>query len=553
MRLTLATSLALATLPAARVQDGALPQDLLRLVPEKAVVVALSSSIDELERAAESAMQAVDAEVPEVGLAASLLTPLGYFDLEALDRSRPFGIAVSLEGEGMPQPSTVLLLPARDAEALAASAKLPSMYAEEVVRGSYVAFPYGTTYAPGDGEPGLADGMAPGLLDARVDLRVLVQAYGPQIQMGLAMARGMYESMEVPESPIDVAKVMGLYLDGAQALLASVDRLDLHAGYDAGELEVWGDLSLIEGSPFSGFHSEAAIDYAPVARYLRGSAMMSFAANLGDGSFQTRMQPILERLLELYPESMREAMLAYTRGYMDLGDSLGRTMVASADFGAGGMRVDYHLAAPDPEAGVAGVVALLEEHHLDLEAMGMGMGQGTTREVDGTTVHTYAWTIDAEAMAKSMGPAASGSTEQMQQMFDAIYGKDLVWAIGAPGDRAAMYVGGASGPLEQVFAKEPPADGGMPAELGAALERLAGAAPAMAMRMDVGSAIEMGVHMGAATGNPAAAQLGALGDLPPFPVTMFAGFRAEGIRGGVSLDLARFRAFARAMEEGEPK
>src|SRR5262245_26770729 len=176
------TSLLLALLLSTACGGASADAELASLMPKDTVAVVRIASIEQLIKNARHATIAVG-EDPQ-GLDANTLLKrfeaMGGGKTSLIDKSKPIAIALSMPGDS---PSPVLMLPATDAKAYAAS--LAPRGATPVVSGSYVVLPLGGKYEKARSPSALMNNLPNGVLAVRADAEQIVTMLGSEINASL--------------------------------------------------------------------------------------------------------------------------------------------------------------------------------------------------------------------------------------------------------------------------------------------------------------------------------------------------------------------------------
>ena len=361
---------------------------------------------------------------------------------DGVDPARPIylGLDVSFGA-----PLVTAVLPALDAGAIAAAAGEAG--AKSAEHGEWVAVSTKPDYAPGEANPVLA-GMQPGVASLHVDLESLLETYGGLVEMVLARAEaGMAEAPVA--GGMDMQAVAELYLDGVRTFLDSAESLDLALFEDDHELSLGMRYVALEDSDLDGLFSPLPLpETLPVA--VDPAAQLAFVVSGDMAELVDCVDPWVEQLLYIYPESLRGGMADYFRELKAVYGMLGNTAVATGGFEEHGMNMAFFGTRAEGAELAAGVLAALRASTTSLGTLGFGFGQPRELGVEGVEGWQVDLSVDYDAFAAQMASATPEDADPAdveraltagREMMQAIYGPDPVVSLAQAGERVCMTFG----------------------------------------------------------------------------------------------------------------
>ena len=517
---------------------GASPDaEIASLMPKDCVAVVRIASVDQLVKNMRHAAIAVG-EDPKSVDADTLLKQLeGVGGKTALiDRSRPIAIAVSMPGD---TPSPVLLIPATDAKAYAAS--LPPMGAPPVVSGGYVVLALGAKYEKAHNPQALVNNLPSGVLAIRADAEQLVTMLGSEISANLRTVEAqMARELTSSGSGLDGKAMAEAFVGVARSVLGAAKTLELSLDYRDGQLDAFAALTVKPGSELDGWGAEP-VDLKSLTGRLSGKGSFEVLMAADWGKLWPRLAAIAQPALDIYPPQMRELLRPYFADFEQLYRALGPIVAAEGDvFGSKGMSFLMHLAPPDATALQRQFEAILA--HESLAKMGISSGPAKAVEADGASIRDYEMKIDLDKFATLSGlPAERDSTATaLHAMFG---GGNLLMRLANKGGRSVLAIG-AQPNLAATLASLDGKGGNWSKSVQAVQARLGDCNPLVVERIDFAAMMSGMSQVAAAVGGPA---------LPPVPAGQSADFViAAGIhknewRGQLSIDVTGFAKVMKAM------
>jgi hypothetical protein len=519
--------------PEAPVQETAQPTaartvDFATLVPDDTIAVVRADSIATLTKTVRRLVGAVDPTLMPLFDPRELLTTVAPVegDLDLVDRSRPVGIAFSIDRRTL-EPTPTWIVPVLDAKDYVASLPAESAVARQgyktpVVHGDWVAISRVTGYAPSSTPNVLAVAMPDAAVSARVDLQAVVAAYGPMLRMlldhGVAAASG-----DAPAGAV----VAGGMMDGLQQALATAELLELTVDAHSTELAVEFTFTAAEGSPLAPPETGRSKHLGPLAGRVTGSSTFSFLAGADLGAMTTAMMPFMDTFTAGLGDQMPPqfaAELERSKAQMaELAPLLGEGMACNVDVVGTDVRVDCWLRPDDPAMVLERYAAMIAETPTagtevqGPEAVTIGerkLLRFRTR-VDPKTLSAMSAGMDPDTLAAA-GAWTTIHLAATDGWFFSCVGGDEEWIASRLETAAPRPNGGAS-------------------ELADAVRDATG--PAFVFQVDLARAL--GESLGLTL--PA--------DVSSVPVTLHAYAQGRAWRAGLGMDVARYAGFAARMTE----
>lgn len=529
---------------------SATPGDPARLVSRDAVAYVQATSITALESSLRSIVGAIDAEQAQaIDIRAMLLADFGG-DVapDLIDVTKPIGFAVALSPQTM-QPVLTMIVPARSADELVKALAASHQPGTVETDGEYVAWHSSAPAAPAlASEPNpFAKGLPKGVLAARIDLAKVIQIYRPMIDAGLDQLEQALSATAdaMPEQAIDFEAVFSMYLDGASSILDSAERFELALDMQGSRADLASWLSVAKGSVMDGWSSKEPTGVEKFAYLADPRAAYSAVIGLDLAAFLVKAKPMIDAMLQIYPEPVRALMAGYMKSADAVAKMIGRAQVMSGDLVNGEMRMTYAIATPDPAALIAEYDRMMKLP--EVAAAGMQLEGPKDAEVAGKRVKQYRMKVSADALAKMTGTGTGPEAEAVQKTLQTMYGKDglSVTLFGGNG-LVAMVMGGDDAYLAAALARASGAPAAVPASMTASVAALAGQSPCMLARFDVGAITNAMQMMGTLLdGAPAPAPAR---PMPAFPIEIRSGIAGVVWSGGVSLDTGELGRFAKALQ-----
>jgi hypothetical protein len=519
---------------------AALPQEPSGLLPTDAAVIVRLESLDAahaaISRLAGIFGSAESVPPKEMFLTAALQLPI---DTAQIDPARPIYMATDIV---MGPPMPAFLLPARDVDGLtssiAATGKTP------VVRGDWLGFSMQPKYEPADANP-RADAMLPGVLSASIDLVEVIEMFGGLIEMGLAQAEAQIGQQTEAAAPggLDMQALMALYFEGFRTFMDCAEGLDLALHEDGEELALHGVFTALEDSELDGWSSAGALPETLPAAFDDG-AQIAFVMVADWSDLMARLQPVVEAMLEAYPEEARAGFHTYWVAINEAYALLGDVAVGAGGFGEQGMHFAFHSTAKDGAAFVEKLSSAFASASALANPMGVTLGAPQTIEVGGTKAQQWPIEIDygqlAQVAGQAGGPEAAAGIEPV---LARIYGEHPTLTVGEKSGHVCVAFGGGPAELERAFARL--TAGPVPAAPFLAGLRGAPASlrPLLAYHVDFGAVLEALRPLMAAQGVP--------DEIPAVDLDLTTWFGIEGRRWhmGLGADVDQLAAMAATMKQ----
>ncbi len=343
---------------AATLQQPAAGSDFERLVPSNTVLLLRFSSLDEVAREAEWMRSTLSIEgnalTPAV-IAKGLLKDFSI-DLNAVDTARPLGIALILQGMG--PPGTVAILPVKGGGSLSVDVNASGKTVSVLQSGSYAACSESVQLALAEGTPRLTNSRDLGLARVDIDLRLVMDTFGPMIDTGLDQVEQMIDSgmLQQEEMPLDMTEYLQLYLDFLRDLKDSTDTLSMAIASDGSVVDLRGEMRMLEKSPLAAWWSEEKVDFVGLARRLDPAASMQTMSHMDVSELMDAVFGMYDGLVDTLrgsedvPSELADALALYIEKSQKVMSHIGPTSCASASFASDGLRWEGMYSAKDPKA-----------------------------------------------------------------------------------------------------------------------------------------------------------------------------------------------------------
>jgi hypothetical protein len=413
----------------ARSADGTfeVPADMQKLMPADAVILAVTTSVNELDRHWRQIEEMLD---EESGGGTDILGGIAEYMPQAaayLDLDRPLALMV-----GMPdpmsgqEPAVTLILPVNDAFDDEAMQALELDDGAVTLReGDYLALSMDPAFQPAASTPALARDLAPGFMSCRVDLDTLLETLRPLVDMGVASlaARSAAQDSSDTAAPATDHEEIATLQEMMNAIMDSARRFDLAMSVEGEELNLHTGFAVHPGSPLDPGPQPSFEDALQLTRLLPpgGDIIQAMALD------QTRQFDVfkpyyllsLEEGLGEMEATQAEAYRAWLETYLSSLDLFARPLAATVAMSGESMSSNLVMQSPDPAGDLArfsGLFAGLSEADIGLEIRKMPTGK-----VSGIEVHSWSIDYDAEKLAgfttdpvnPTMGGTGRMQAEQM--------------------------------------------------------------------------------------------------------------------------------------------
>ena len=446
------------------------------------------------------------------------LTPVS-FDASLVARDRPLAAAFRFVG-GEPRPTFVL--PATDAEALAASVRGGSA----IVQGDVVGLSAEADYQEGAPAALTVEPLPGGALAARIDLEAVVSQYRMFIEMGMAAAKmQVVQQMEAAPVGVDAGGMFDAYAGMLRTMLDEVRRLDVAWTSDGDALRVSGALEVRADGPLAGFPKPPPADLAALASVLdaRSDYLMVARGDLEQITLRGRdaMGTLMGSLLGGEAGSSWDEMITEWSVVYRLCDG---ALAGDGTFdGAGQLQMRYLAASSQAPMLRDAYLAVLQG--LDMGPLGVVLGEAEERTVDGVAVTHVPYEMDPAALFGSEDPEFRA---EMERVMSTTYGEDLGYDVFESAGRVALVQGSDSEALvRSTLASLGEGGRSVPPSLAPWLPRLEATDAGVVLTMDLGAV--MNAALTGAQGLPPGQQP------PEGPLEMAVFVGVEGARWGFDL------------------
>lgn len=521
---------------------------LASLVPIDAVAYVEAASLQEVDGLLREFSSMADDPMVSAMAKTDMLLPMiaGSGNVELIDRSRPFALAVTLSSaESEPQP--VFFVPCLDPEAFAKSmGSLPGAPVPRV-EGDYVVIAQSSDYRPGGSPHALATNVPKGQVVARVDLASVIDRVRPMLEGAFAQAGGMAQMQGLGES--EAAMLEGVQAN-SETFLDSAETLEMGFSIERGELDFTLAFTAKEGSELAGFSASGTTHMARLATYLDPEAAFSFCAGADAAFFSERVEPFVEEMLQGTPEG--EQVAAFFPIFTSVRRTLGTTFAVSGDLGREGARFTWFCKPRDETSFLELLTGGL--HALDGQAPYMSL-QGPTRSTVGDVAVTE-WSFEVPEAGDELDSERVG--RQREEIAEIFGTEELVLRMASNGDHMALVFGGDDDYFQEAVRKlSGNGSAGMNSGLERAVSWVGTANPAFAATFDfakvTAQAQDLMLRLTELQLGPDSLE-GAGIEMPtlpenPVPLTYYGAIEGRTWRIGVVADLVGIAEVARSMEE----
>jgi len=395
---------------------------LAQLVPADADVVIRLASLDAATSLLEEFAAAMDKPLPPNPMA--MLGAQMGIDLSQVEPTRPVAIAVAFDPK-RPMPATTCILPARNADALVASAQGKQTARAE----GYVAVCDAAAFEPGGSR--LVESMPEGEVAMRIDLERMVAKYRKEIDQALGMARMLKGQASQAPGPVPAAAFVGMFdsvLATVKDVVDSGETLDLVVRREAAQLRFEVAYTARAGSALA--QPAEASGLAALATALPRDYPATVMFQLDVGAWVDAFRS----LAELAPEASRAEATKRLDALANRVAALDDIWMVACDLSGGRLQLVAACRAEDAPAFVKDYVALATE---PLPGSGVVVKREGTRDVGGVSVHRLSVEVD---------PAVQKNPERTAKTLEALFGGDsfpveaaakgdtVVCSVGAPMD-----------------------------------------------------------------------------------------------------------------------
>ncbi len=411
-----------------------LPEDMLKLMPADPVLIIAVTSVNDLDRqwrTIEEMLADDSGDGEKTDLIAMFSEQIPHFD-EYADLDRPLAVAMGLPNlMGGEEPAIIFIVPIRDS--FTDREELGNTRVDIVFEGDYLAVSSASSgasgFAPAVETPDLALNLSPGFVTVRLDLEMILAAYGPAVEMGLAtMSIGSAtpdtaETGEITQNPGTAPTEAAAMGKMARSIMDSARRLDLALRLEGETLTLHSGFSVFPGSPLDPGPQPSFEDALQLTRLLPagGNIIQTMAMD------QTRQFEVFKdfytasvaREIARMPLEQGAAYRAWFESYLASVDLFANPLAVSLKMSAEGMSANLVMACADASANLERFAGLFEG--LSAADIGIRLKKMPTGKVAGVEVRSWVVEYDAEALAgltpEPVSPQLSGTGRlQAEQM-----------------------------------------------------------------------------------------------------------------------------------------
>ncbi len=402
--------------------------DMLKLMPADPAFIFAVTSVNDLERQWQLVEEMLDdgtGSGEEIDLVAMLKEAIPHFD-EYGDPDRPLAVAVGLPNlMGGEEPKIIFIVPIMDS--FAGREELGNERVDIIFEGDYLAISNASSsasgYTPAAEIPKLAQSLSPGFVTASFDLEMILGAFGPMVEMGLAsmpMGSADPDTLEAAAMSDMVRTIMASSLRLDLALRVEGETLTLHSGYD-----------VTPGSPLDPGPQPSFEDALQLTRLLPsgGNIIQTMAMD------QTRQFEVfkgyylasMSNAVAGMPPEQGAAYLAWVEYYVASADLFANPLAASLKMSHEGMTANMLMECADAPATLERFAGLFDG--LSAADIGIRMKKMPTGKIAGTDVRSWVVEYDEEKLAElnpqPTNPQLSGADRLQAEQMIAILRKVL--------------------------------------------------------------------------------------------------------------------------------
>jgi hypothetical protein len=523
----------------ARRAEVAVPTEVAELVPADAFLFAQVRSLDELE----SDLARLRAVLPDGLPQGTLRQAIGAqlpINATLIDGTRPLGLALTLAEDPEAEPDAVAILPVSDVEAFLRG--LETSGPRPAGRGDWVAVPLGSSYAPAETPVALARTVPAGDLAVNVDLKRLLEAFGGEIDAGLAMMRSDMSS--APMAPgIDTAAFADAWSNQMRELLDAAEGISFAVDLDGTAVGLFGAFTAAEGSALVEGWAGAPADPGRLAGYLPEEHPVAMAAAWDLVGGARRSAPFFGDLLSQLDPALHAQVEDTTTALEQLYEGFGDEVAISAGVADGALEFSYFFEVPR-------AAELLPRYARALEGVVLS-AEGVTWEgpfeamVADVPVVQYRVRLDSD-WEPTDGSLTADEVAALGDALRALHGEDGMRITAAGyGDVLALVVGGDDA-VDRAVTALSRGPGEEREGLSEAAEEVRGANPSFVLHIDLRSALrQVSALVAGAEGLPL---------LPPdvlegapVPIVLYGALDGRTWYGGLAVDVARARVLAESI------
>ena len=507
----------------------AVVMDIGKLVPQDALAIVYSPSLDDLVAKIKGVVASVDPQMAAQVDTKEMMEemPLGKF----WDGSKPFALAVKLSEGGDPLPT--LIHPVTNV----AEAKQIQGGPTRVFAGNYVSMVMGpgAPAEPGSETHRLLKEPVANDLTLRIDVAGIMKHFGPQIdEMTKEMAQGGARMGPAGD-------MFGGVLDKVMSFAKAADIADVGISMTGSEVDLRFALSMTAGSEFDkpSAGTSRAMDYAkmlPPSMPVQGVMHME----------QSLIAEMMDWMLKAFSEAGADNpdMKEFADSMAAMKD-LYKLMGPNYAFGVGmgdAMKLVMVADSSDPETYFAKWEALMQKG--TMEKMGMKYEKLAGTKTGNIDVHSYKITMDMEKlMAASGGQAPQEAMQQMDGMMKMFFGGDGMTAHMAAVDKKIVLTMGGVDQMKEAIQFAQSGGGTLCPGLKKAID-YTGGTPTFAVDIDIRELLQQIQPLLAEQG----AEMPAVPKGKPAHVLLYGGRDGRTYRGGVSISVGEIMEVVKAMK-----
>jgi hypothetical protein len=395
--------------------------DMLKLMPADPAFIFAVTSVNDLERQWQLIEEMLDdgtGDGDEIDLVAMFREQIPHFD-EYADPDRPLAVAIGLPNlMGGEEPKIIFIVPIRDS--FTDRDGLGNERVDIVFEGDYLAISSASSstsgYTPAVETPELAQNLSPGFVSASFDLEMLLGAFGPMVEMGLA-------NMPMGSADPDTVEAAAMR-DMALTIISSSLRLDLALSVEGETLTLHSGYAVTPGSPLDPGPQPSFEDALQLTRLLPagGNIIQTIAMD------QTRPFEVfkdyylasMNKAVAGMPPKQGAAYVAWVENYVASVDLFTNPLAASLKMSHEGMTANMVMECADAQATLERFAGLFDG--LSVADIGIRLKKMPTGKVAGAEVRSWIVDYDEEKLAElnpqPANPQLSGADRlQAEQMI----------------------------------------------------------------------------------------------------------------------------------------
>ncbi len=396
-------------------------EDMLKLMPADPAFIFAVTSLNDLERQWRLIEEMLDdgtSDSEQIEPVDMLKEQIPHFE-EFGDPDRPLAVAMGLPNlMGGAGPEIIFIVPIM--ESFTGREELGNERVDIVFEGDYLALSTATSdsfsYTPATEPPALARNLSPGFVTARLDLEMILAAFGPIVEMGLA---------EIPMGSADPDSAEAAAIrDMARTIMASSLRLDMALRVEGETLTLHTGYAVTPGSPLDPGPQPSFEDALQLTRLLPagGNIIQTMAMD------QTRQFEVfkdyylasMNKVVAGMPPELGAAYLTWVENYVASVDLFANPLAASLKMSHEGMTANMVMECADAPETLERFAALFDG--LSAADIGILLKKMPNGKVAGSEVRSWVVEYDEEKLAglnpQSMNPQLSGAERlQAEQMI----------------------------------------------------------------------------------------------------------------------------------------